>query len=325
MKGIAKSLVAFVAATASFASWSNDYVPHNESDYSTFKNSYNQTTTLEVKEQYGSHWKKYSNYLGKESQWIWSSQNSQQVYWFSDSGVAELLVDFDDPVGTEYQVSIDACSDTAKLVNKRSLLSTPAGHFSDVSMLTFSGACADAGLLNAWFVPKVGLVQWQEQSIAGPVTFSLVDAKINGIQYPVMRGLQISSQMESGSFNLNKKDRVAAFIDLTNPTSNAFDLTFNSGQRFDIELYNEHGEMVNCWSDNRVFIQMMQTISLNPGETQRFGDYIELRDFSGERLDEGAYKLRIEVKGYSQNTVNAKAIMYAVEVPLFLEITTAAK
>jgi hypothetical protein len=32
---------------------------------------------------------------------------------------------------------------------------------------------ADAGLTDLWFAPRVGLVRWIEQSIAGPVAYVL--------------------------------------------------------------------------------------------------------------------------------------------------------
>lgn len=95
---------------------------------------------------------------------------------------------------------------------------------------------------------------------------------------------------------LNETDSVEAYITLANQTSEPIELTFNSGQLFDIYLYDSNDELVNQWSSGRMFTQAFQTITLEPGQKKRLGDTIGLTDLEGNQLDIGCYKLKIQVK-----------------------------
>lgn len=307
---------AIVLLSGCAATTASDYFPHKDSDVSHFQNSYLQQSDIEIVATSGTNWKKYSSFLEQQNQWVWTNNYSNKVYWLSEEGYAELLVDFDDAVGTQYPVNVDGCTDLVEIQNKNKTLTTPAGKFEKVVQLVFIGHCRDGGLLNAWFVEGVGLIKWQSQSIAGPVDYYLTDATIGDANYPVIEGLQISSEIESGLFNLNQKAFASAYMTIVNKNQTAIDLTFNSGQKFEIEILNEGGTVVNRWSDKRMFTEAIETLSILPSEKIRLGGAIELKNFNNFSLHNGDYRLRIMLKGRDdswQSYANKSA--YQMEVP----------
>ncbi|MBD3667021.1 MAG: hypothetical protein HUJ16_03620 [Kangiella sp.] len=116
------------------------------------------------------------------------------------------------------------------------------------------------------------------------------------MKYPAYKGIEVSVSFPAETVMLNEKDSVEVFMTLTNQTSEPIELTFNSGQQFDIYLYDNNDQLVSQWSNGRMFTQAFQTITLHPGQKERFGDKLELKDLSGSPLDIGTYKIKIEVK-----------------------------
>lgn len=116
------------------------------------------------------------------------------------------------------------------------------------------------------------------------------------MNYPAYKGIEVSASFPAETVMLNEADSVEAYMTLTNQTSEPIELTFNSGQLFDIYLYDSNDQLVSQWSNGRMFTQAFQTITLHPGQQERFGDKLELKDLSGNPLDVGTYKIKIEVK-----------------------------
>ncbi|NVJ51251.1 MAG: hypothetical protein HWE11_12750 [Gammaproteobacteria bacterium] len=302
-----------VASTLVFA---NDYLPMTAEDSKSFSNNLN----TEVVETYGRGWKKYTTYMGRSNQWVWSSDSSSQVFWFNDNGETELLVDFNAPVGTQYNVAIDDCTTAATIADKDYSVSTTAGQFNGAVQLTFNGQCPDAGLAEAVFAPGVGLVAYAYQSIAGPVMVELTQAKVAGVTFPMFHGISVTSEMPSGRILTNQQDSVAAYLTLENHSNSVETFQFNSGQTFDIEILDVNGNRVNLWSANKRFTMALQTIELQPGATHRFGGEIDLVDFAGNTLDVGSYVIRVMITGSNHPQASAfSPVQYVVSAPLYID------
>lgn len=316
MNMVNKVCSAVMLLSSSLVVSASGYFPHRDSDISHFENSHLQQSSIEVVATSGANWKKYSTFLEQENQWVWSSDYSNRIYWLSSEGYAELLVDFDDPVGTQYRTNVDGCSDVVELTSKNKIVSTPAGQFNDVVQLSFRGYCRDSGLMTASFVQGVGLVKWRSLSIAGEVESFLTTAVIDNVSYPIIEGLQISSEIESGLFNLNQKRYASAYFNLENKSQSAVDITFNSGQKFDIEIVNEYGNVVNRWSHKRMFTEAIETLAIAAGESLKLGGYVELKTFDGFSLHNGNYHLRVILTGRENSWQGvANQSRYQMEVP----------
>lgn len=263
-------------------------------DYKEFTSNYEQSKTIALSDRFGSQWKKVSNYLGKEAMWLKTSANS--ISTLSQHGNPVKLINFNDGIGTNYSVDLDTCTQSATIAAKSQSITTLAATFDSVVRVDFNGYCNDAGLISAWFSHDVGLIKWTEQTIADVVDYELEYAKLAGMNYPAYEGIEVSANFPAEPIMLNETDRVEAYITLSNQTSEPIELTFNSGQLFDIYLYDSNDQLVNQWSNGRMFTQAFQTIILEPGQNKRFGDSLELKDMSGNKLDIGSYRLKIEVK-----------------------------
>ncbi|AOE50299.1 BsuPI-related putative proteinase inhibitor [Kangiella sediminilitoris] len=308
---VALSALVFTSQLALSAS----YTMVSPEDYQTFKNNRNQSITSSVIDSKGAHWKKYSSFLGKDNVWLWVSNEGDVLYWETESNNKKLLVDFNDPAGTQYNVQLDGCNDTATIVQKQQSLVTSAGEFKNAVELKFSGYCFDEGLDSAWFVPNVGLVEWTQDSLLGPVTFELQHAKVGGMTIPTHDGLEMTAQFPSEPVIINNQSTAEAYLTLRNHSDKLITLHFNSGQTYDIFLYDEQGELVQQWSHGMMFTQALQDIHLRPGDVHRFGGEIKLTDFKGNPLDVGTYRLKIEIVGhygpegsaFSQESLSAEA------------------
>ncbi|HEY9030853.1 MAG TPA: BsuPI-related putative proteinase inhibitor [Kangiella sp.] len=263
-------------------------------DYKEFTSRYGQSKTIALSDRFGSQWVQVSNYLGRELMWLKTSGSS--ISTLSQSNNPVKLINFNDPIGTNYSVNLDSCTQVATVAEKAQLMTTLAGAFNSVVRVNFDGYCNDAGLLSAWFSYDAGLIKWKEQTIAGVVDYELEYAKLAGMNYPEYEGIEVSASFPAGTVMLNETDSVEAYITLTNQSGEPVELTFNSGQLFDIYLYDSNDNLVSQWSSGRMFTQAFQTITLEPGQKKRFGDSLELKDMSGNKLDIGTYKLKIEVK-----------------------------
>ncbi|MBD3654039.1 BsuPI-related putative proteinase inhibitor [Kangiella sp.] len=263
-------------------------------DYKEFISNHGQSKTIALSDRFGSQWKQVSNYLGKDMMWLKTSDTS--ISALSQQSRSVKLVNFNDPVGASYSVNLDSCTQSATVAVKSQSMTTLATTFDSVVRVDFDGFCNDAGLISAWFSQDAGLIKWSEQTIAGVVDYELEYAKLAGMNYPAYEGIEVSANFPAETVMLNEVDSVEAYITLTNQTSEPVELTFNSGQLFDIYIYDRNDQLVQQWSKGRMFTQAFQTITLEPGQKKRFGDSIELKDLEGNQLDIGSYKLKIQVK-----------------------------
>ena len=318
MNTLFKMLVTGSLAMSSAMISANDYLPMQASDSKVFHHNGNEVT-VKVAEAYGAKWKKYSSFMGKAQQWVWSDDASQKVYWLSN-GKTQLLVDFSRAVGSVFNVNVDECTNQTTIAEKQYVSITSAGNFSNATRLTFSGQCADAGLLEAVFVPRVGLVSYTQQSLIGPVRYELSRANVAGVSYPVHSGIAMATEFPIGRIMSNEQHTVSAYLTLENRSDEPVGFHFNTSQTFDIAILAADGTVLNTWSANKRFMMAFHSIELAPGESRRFGGEIALKDFNGQTLDVGSYRLRITITGSNAPQASVfTGVQYSAEAPLYID------
>ena len=297
MNTFSKLTFALSTLFAGVAASADSYLMTSPADYRSFKSSQNQSLSMSLIDTKGGNWKQYSSYFGKKNQWLWLSNDGQEIYWFNESKNAELLLNASDPVGTEYRVKIDGCTDRATLASKSDKVRVAAGDFDRSVRLDFSGYCFDEGLESAWFVPGIGLVKWSKDSMIGPVVFELEHAKVGNMTLPNQEGIELSAQFPAETVMLNNQNTIEASITLINHSDETITLDFTSGQTFEIYLYDDNEQLVSLWSSDMMFTQALHSMEFKPGEAERFGGALDLKDLNGQPLDIGTYKIKIEIKG----------------------------
>ena len=320
MNTLSKFVFGVSVAAVAFTASAQSYTMNSPADYRSYKNSHGEVVNVGIVDSSSANWKQYSSYFGQDNQWLWVSNDGQRVYWINESGELNLLFDAEDPLGTEYSVSIDGCTDRAVLAEKSATTTTSAGIFNNALRLDFLGDCYDAGLESAWFVPSIGLVKWTQDSILGSVEFELEHAKVGNMTLPNQGGIELSAQFPSAPVFLNQQQTVEATITLINHSEETIRLDFTSGQTFEIYLYDDNDQLVTLWSKDRMFTQALHSIEIKPGGAERFGGELELSDLDGETLDIGTYKLKVEVKGsYSPDASSFSQLPLSAESVLHLD------
>ena len=92
-----------------------------------------------------------------------------------------------------------------------------------------------------------------------------------------------------------KPPAVEVFLTIQNNTAQPLTYSFGSSQRFDILVIDANGRVVSRWSRGHMFAQVMGTLTLAPGEKQRFGGPVSLSYDDGQVLAQGGYTLKIEL------------------------------
>ncbi|WP_144392350.1 BsuPI-related putative proteinase inhibitor [Pleionea sediminis] len=324
MKGFTKVLASGVIVLASSATFANDFFNFSESDSKTFSSENGVESTVQVIDTSG-NWKKFNQYLGKENQWIWSTSNSQVLGWYSENGDRQVLVNFEDTIGTTYNVDIDNCINQATIASKGQTVVTLAGTFSDTVELTFSGdrSCAAAGISSAIFARGIGLVSYS-RPIYGNIAFEttrLTSAIIDDVEYPIFNGIEVSAKFPAGRVLNNHIDKVSAYLTIENKSDSAQAFTFNSSKLFDIVIFDSNGVEVNRWSANKRFLMALQNVEIAAGESRTFGGDISLVNINtGRSLDVGSYTIRIELAGTNKPEASAfDSVPFAVESPLYID------
>lgn len=102
------------------------------------------------------------------------------------------------------------------------------------------------------------------------------------------------------------------FLNVTNNGSESITYEFNSSQRFDIFVIDSNGDVVSSWSRGAIFLQVLGTETVAPGETYRVGGAVELSHEDGSPLEPGDYTLKIMLT--SEPTETAPSAMQAVQI-----------
>lgn len=75
--------------------------------------------------------------------------------------------------------------------------------------------------------------------------------------------------------NVDNSNKVNVSFGVKNQTRETQELVFTSGQRFDYQLKDDKGKILEHYSIDKIFIQVIETISLKPGDELRFDEVFE--------------------------------------------------
>src|SRR5438067_10769757 len=81
---------------------------------------------------------------------------------------------------------------------------------------------------------------------------------------------QHTSVLFAGATRPNQTQPLHVALHVRNNDTQPIAFTFNTGQRFDLELLDEQGTVVTKWSLGKEFNQMVETIPLQPHSTLTF-------------------------------------------------------
>jgi hypothetical protein len=200
--------------------------------------------------------------------WLRTAEGGAIVEYFEDEKTSRPFLSLDKPVGERFAANVDGCNRAATVTARDAKLSlAAAGDFTNILSVRYSDSiCADAGLESDFFLPNIGLVKRVETSFAGPVTYELAYARVNGF---------ITLQQPENSFSLStpspivEGSRIFARLTLRNGVlrngaKSPLRLDFNSGQIFNLILTEAaSGRVVYNWASDKLFTQALQTVEID--------------------------------------------------------------
>ena len=197
------------------------------------------------------------------------------VEYRADTGGDHLWYDFGVQEGGVWSSELPFdCTGEAKLVSRNTQADVPAGSFEPALVIRYgSTICADAGIEEEVFAPRVGLLRRTEITIAGPRSLVLIEARVGGA---VISAAEVAFSLSidrpvyvPNLFPPLDPERAIpvlhARMTIRNSTAAPLVLNFPSGQRFDLVIRNTNREEVFRWSANKLFTQALGKIELSPG------------------------------------------------------------
>jgi hypothetical protein len=185
------------------------------------------------------------------------------MVWNADTKQESTFLPFGAADKQPVPVAIDNCSTAARVENRSATVTTDIGEFNNALELRYTGNCADAGITMQYFLPWVGMVSAEMQSIAGPVRYELtysrtgitnIDTRTNAFTLATDAPVYQAGQTVEGTarFTLRTSERIT--------------LTFPSGQSTDLRITNSRGETVYVWSADKLFTAVFRQEPVGPGE-----------------------------------------------------------
>jgi hypothetical protein len=236
-------------------------------------------------------------FAGRQS---WLRQDETGTLWALDSatGLESRWYSFGSAERESYETSVDPCSRVATIASRTHRYQGPAGVFPETLRIGYPpGSCADAGLTEEVFLGWTGLLRRAETTIAGPRTYDLIYARTGGVTVISQPELQFALSLDMSVYTANLMPpvdqnlsipRMTARLSLRNTTDQPVTLSFSSGQRYDLELRDERGNVVYRWSDGRAFTMVMGEENFGPGE-KNYVVVVRLADKQGQPLAPGKY------------------------------------
>src|SRR3989442_8561909 len=101
-------------------------------------------------------------------------------------------------------------------------------------------------------------------------------------------GLRVAASLPRPTYDAGQVVEVS--LTARNPGGAPVSVTFTSGQRFDLVIRRPRGDAVWRWSHDKAFIQVIQTLTLQPGQSLSFKIPWDQTDYQGLRVDPGPYE-----------------------------------
>ncbi len=246
----------------------------------------------------GGRW--YSLLEGFSGSQTWLRQDESGTLWALDAatGKENRWYWFFAAEGESFDTSAMPCSPRATMASRNYRYEGPAGAFPDSLRITYpTGACADAGLAEEVFYQWTGLMRRTETTIGGPRTYDLIYARTGGVTVISEPELHFSLSLDKSVYTANlmppidpnvSVPRMTARLTLRNTTDQPVALTFPTGQRYDLEIKDERGNVVYRWSDGKAFTQMFGEEQFGPGERD-YAVVVRLADKQAKPLAAGKY------------------------------------
>ena len=166
-----------------------------------------------------------------------------------------------------YTTTLFGCLQTANAQTRRVPYSGVAGTFTSALEILYQPVhCRDFGIEQELYLENIGMVRRTVSTIAGPVTFHLVAARVGRLSFSAQPGgearltLDRNRVRRSGTVN---DSSLTATLRVSLSGSPPLRLRFSSSQRMDLSIRNQDQEIVYSWSADKLFLAVQQDETLS--------------------------------------------------------------
>jgi hypothetical protein len=185
--------------------------------------------------------------------------NAGEILAFNpDSNQEKTWLNFNAEVGATVPVDIEPCTRAARILSKSEKVKTAAGEWDNALQFVFEPSCADAGVTTMYFVPGFGPVVYETTSIAGPVRWELIYTRAGSTAAEAPQ-VGFTVALDAPVYKAAAPLDIQARLTLRNTHAQPVTLVFTSGQRYDLRIWNDKGEVMYVWSADKLFIQALST------------------------------------------------------------------
>jgi hypothetical protein len=176
-----------------------------------------------------------------------------------ETGQEHVVTDFTPFEGGWWDAPARSCEIQGQTSERGTVHDGPAGPVGDVREIHYRIiGCADVGVQYEQYAANIGMLRRTSTTIAGPVTFDLVRARVGN--------LEINAATHS-SFSVSL-DRTAAGesiaqLRLESNSPVAQKLRFSTSQEFDAEILDASDQLVWRWSNGQAFTQSEHEITVS--------------------------------------------------------------
>jgi len=239
-----------------------------------------------------------SGFSGSEALVRMEEDGTLYVRAVDTGAVEQVWAAFGAVEGVAYRTGIDPCNRDARIESRSARYAGPVGEFDRALRIAYlPAACADAGLTEETFLPYVGLLRRTITTLAGPVSYDLIYARLGGVTYVAEREVAFQLSLDEPVYYadfmppvdpLRSVPQMTARLTLRNTHPQPVPLTFANGQSYELVLKSEDGREVYRWSEGKGFSEVMRRESLELGE-RNYVVVVRLADKLGKALPEGRY------------------------------------
>jgi hypothetical protein len=185
-----------------------------------------------------------------------TAEDGSLLYRDEDADRDRVLTLFTPMEGIWFEAPERICDSEGKVEEKKETYDGPAGRFSQALRIVYRNfSCADVGVTEELYVENIGMVRRVMQTIAGPLTFELVNAGTGKIQIQADSAARFEVTLDPPAPQARE---LVANLRLTVPPEQSLVLTFPTSQEYDVALRDEQGNRLWVWSADKLFLQMIQ-------------------------------------------------------------------
>ncbi len=272
MRGTAIFTIKFLAAAPVFlVSAAPDYFPLQTGNQWIYRQDRPaQTLVVDIPGtgQFGGRLYHQVRGLADGAAWLRMSEDGTLYAWDAAQRREKIWAAFATPEGQTYATEITECNRTARIDSRSARYQGPVGEFEHALGISYPPSrCADAGITAEVYLPYVGLIERTVTTIAGPRKIELIYARLGGVTVISEPEISFTLTLDRAAYAAKLAPAVmTARLTLRSTHSEPVTLQFSTGQRYDLALKNEAGEVAYRWSDGKVFPLVLGSETIGPGE-----------------------------------------------------------